>query len=182
MITVLYAVSPWTMNFEEEAEPVAMAKEEKGNNRTHTNNCCCEAHELPVQLQIETTHWGTLVVDCCIPQSTASEYLATQNLTTPNFFFEKSPTLDSSQKSAQDQQSMDPKVPAVKTIVCIHSPTAITLSGCHFRLRQLPCPHRQLLHSVHHKLCTRFLQLTSQNQIQPLRHWRAHRHHSPRHP
>ena len=159
-----------------------MAKEEKGYNRTHINNLRREAHEPPVQLQIETAYWGTMAVDCCLPQSITSEYLAIQNSTTPDFFFGKYTTLDSSQKSSQDQQSMDPKVPAVETIVCIHSPTAITLSGCHFRLRQLPCPHRQLLHSVHHKLCTRFLQLTSQNQIQPLRHWRAHRHHSPRHP
>ena len=109
-----------------------MAKEGKGNNRTHTNNLHCEALKLPVQLQIVTAHWSTLVVDCCIPHSTASVYLTTQNLTTLNFFFGKSTMLNLSQKSAQDQQSMDPKVPAVKIIVCIHSPTAITLSGYHF--------------------------------------------------
>jgi hypothetical protein len=66
-----------------------MAKEEKGYNRTHINNLHCEALELPVQFQIETAHWGTLVVDCCIPHSTASEYLTTQNLMMPNFFFGK---------------------------------------------------------------------------------------------
>jgi hypothetical protein len=108
-----------------------MAKEEKRNNRIHTNHSHCKAHELPFQLQIETAHWDTMAADCCIPQSTASEYLTNQNQTTLNFFFGKPTTLNLSQESTQDQQSMDPKVPAVKTIVCIHSPTAITLSRRH---------------------------------------------------
>jgi hypothetical protein len=64
-----------------------MVKEENGNNRIHTNHLHCEAHELPVQLWRETAHWGTLAVDCCLPQSNTSEYLATQNLTTPSSFF-----------------------------------------------------------------------------------------------